>query len=225
MSIIYQLKMATGQYLRFEIHNRKGVNPAEMNARTDVPEWAKLENYQCTFCSYKIEDITYCPAAFDLQDIIAQCCNYISYEKVEISRITDESTVVMNTDMQKALFAVIAERAISSACTVLNSRQWTVNYYSIPTTVEKLLYRSISSYLVQQLVMASANHESDFQLKDHLGFINEPINIFRTLFKRVRNVCPQDANNNAIVKVVAAGELMKMKRDEWLDELKNEMGV
>jgi len=216
--------MATGQPLSFEIHNRKDVNLAEMNACTDVPDWVKLENHQCTICSYKSEDITYCPAAFDLQDIIAQCCNYVSYEKVELSRITDESTGIINTDMQKALFAVIAERAISSACTVLNSRQWTVNYYSIATTMENLMYRSISSYLVQQLVMASSNHESDFKLKDHIGFIDEINIVFRTLLKRVQNVCPEDANNNAIVKIVATVELMKMKRDEWLNELKSEMG-
>ena len=225
MRIIYHLKTATGKPLRFEIHNRKDVKPADMNACTDVPDWVKLENHQCTICSYKIEDMTYCPAAFDLQDIIAHCCNAISYEKVELSRMTDESTVIINTDMQKALFAVITERAISSACTVLNSRQWTVNYYSMPTTMDNLMYRSISSYLVRQLVKASTTHEFDFRLTDHFGFIDELISVFRTLFKRVKNVCSKDANNNAIVKIVATAELMKMKRDEWIKELKREMGV
>ena len=224
MSIIYHLKMATGQPLSFEIHNRKDVKPGDMNACTDIPDWVKLKNHQCTICPYKSEDMTYCPAAFDIQDIIAHCCNCISYEKVNLSRVTDESTVIVNTDMQRALFAVITERAISSACTVLNSRQWTVNYYSIPTTMDNLMYRSISSYLVRQHAKAATNHEFDFRLIDHLGYLDELISVFRTLFKRVQNVCVKDANNNAIVKIVATAELMKMKRDEWLNDLKNKMG-
>ena len=157
MSTRYEIKSETGVQFSFDVEDHKDLDPRELNSRSDLPDWVKLEFHQCTICPYKSENITFCPAAFELQDVILQCSDCISYERVELSRIAEGGTVTTETDMQKALFAVIGEKAISSACSVLNIRQWSLDYYTILTTPQNLFYRSISSYLMRHILPLPAS--------------------------------------------------------------------
>ncbi len=219
----YQIKSETGEQISFNVENHKDLDPQELNSQSDLPDWVKLEFHQCTICPYKAENITFCPAAFELQDVILQCSSCISYERVELSRLAEEGTVTTETDMQKALFAVIGEKAISSGCRILNSRQWSLDYYSMLTTPENLFYRSISSYLMRQFFTSPGNFDPD--LKGHLDYLDEVIDIFGKLLERIRGESSQDANNNALVRMVMSAELLRHQRDDWLDELKDKMGL
>jgi len=219
----YQIKSETGEQLSFNVQNHKDLDPQELNSYSDLPDWVKLEFHQCTICPYKSENITFCPAAFELQDVIQQCSDCISHERVELSRLAKEGTVTTETDMQRALFAVIGEKAISSGCIILNSRQWSLGYYSMFTTPENLFYRSISSYLMRQFFASPDNCNPD--LKGHLDYLDEVINVFGSLLQRIRGESSQDANNNALASIVMSGQLLRHQRDDWLDELKGKMGL
>ena len=219
----YQIKPETGVQFSFNVENHKDLDPQELNSHSDLPDWVKLEYHQCPTCPFKSKNVTFCPAAFELPDVILKCSSSISYERVELSRIAEEGTVTTETDMQKALFAVIGEKAISSACSVLNSRQWSLDYYTILTTPENLFYRSISSYLMRQYFASPGN--SDPELKGHLDYLDEVIDIFGSLFQRIRGKSSQDASNNALGSIVMSAQLLRHQRDDWLDGLKGKMGL
>jgi hypothetical protein len=219
----YQITSETGDQFSFDVQNHKDLDPRELNSHSDLPDWVKLEYHQCPICPFKSENVTFCPAAFELQDVIHQCSDCISYERVELSRIAEEGTVTTETDMQKALFAVIGEKAISSACSLLNSRQWSLGYYSILSTPENLFYRSISSYLMRQFFTSPGIYDPD--LKGHLDNLDEVIHIFGNLLQRIRGVSSQDASNNALASIIMSGELLRHQRDDWLDALKGKMGL
>jgi hypothetical protein len=123
--------------------------------------------------------------------------------------------------MQRALFAVIGEKVISSSCSLLNSRQWSLGYYSILTTPENLFYRSISSYLMRQFFTSPGNCDPD--LKGHLDYLDEVISIFGKLFERIRGETSQDANNNALGSMVMSAQILRHQRDDWLGALKSKM--
>ena len=225
MNTRYHLKLENEQVLTFEVLDRKGVDPAELNAYSGVPRWVKLEYEQCGRCPFTTNDTTYCPAAFELQGVISQCRKFASYEQVEFSRETEKGTTTTQTDMQKALFSVIGEKAISSACTVLNSRQWSLDYYSMITTPENIFYRSLSTYLVRQFLIGNSGREPDFQLKGHIDYVEEIISVFGSLLERFRNVSGMDSTNNAVVRLVTSGQLLLVKRDEWIESLKSKVGI
>ncbi len=219
----YQIKSKTGDQFSFDVQNDRDLNPQELNSRSDLPDWVKLEYHQCPGCPFNSENITFCPAAFEMQDVIHQCSSCISTERVELSRLAEEGTVTTETDMQKALFAVIGEKVISSGCSRLNSRQWSLDYYSILTTPENLFYRSISSYLMRQYFASPGKCDPD--LKGHLDYLDEVIDIFGNLLQRIRGKSSQDASNNALGSIVMSAQLLRHQRDEWLDELKGKMGL
>ena len=219
----YQIKSETGDQFSFDVQNHKELDPQELNSHIDLSDWVKLEYHQCPTCPFKSKNVTFCPAAFELPDVILQCSSCISYERVELSRIAEGGTVTTETDMQKALFAVIGEKAISSACSILNSRQWSLDYYSILPTPDNLFYRSISSYLMRQYFASPG--KSDPDLKGHLDYLDEVINIFGSLLERIRGESSQDANNNALASIVMSGQLLRYQRDDWLDALKGKMGL
>ena len=123
MNTRYHLKLESGQVLTFEVLNKRGVDPAELNSYSGIPEWVNLECQQCSICPFTTKETTYCPVAFELKDVVSQCRRTISYERVELSKQTESGTTTKQADMQRALFSVIGEKAISSACKVLNSQQ------------------------------------------------------------------------------------------------------
>jgi len=219
----YQIKSKTGEQLSFNVQNHTDLDPRELNSRSDLPDWVKLEYHQCPICPFKSENVTFCPAAFEMQDVIHQCSSCISTERIELSRLAEEGTVTTETDMQRALFAVIGEKVISSGCIKLNSRQWTLDYYSILTTPENLFYRSISSYLMRQYFASPGKCDPD--LKGHLDYLDEVIDIFGNLLQRIRGKSSQDASNNALGSIVMSAHLLRHQRDDWLDELKSKMGL
>jgi hypothetical protein len=217
----YQITLETGDQFSFDVQNHKDLDPQELNSHSDVPDWVKLEYHQCPICPFKSENVTFCPAAFEMQDVIHKCSSCISYERVELSRIAEDGTVTTETDMQRALFAVIGEKAISSACSMLNSRQRSLGYYSILTTPENLFYRSISSYLMRQFFTSPGSCDPD--LKGHLDYLDEVISIFGKLFERIRGETSQDANNNALGSMVMSAQILRHQRDDWLGALKSKM--
>ncbi len=225
MSIHYQLKIETGQTLTFDIHDHRSADLVEMSRSSDIPDWVRLEHHQGSICPYDSKDTKYCPAAFELQDLIAQCSDQISYEKVEFSRISDDGNLITQADMQTALFAVIAEKVFSSACKILNTRHWSMDYYSLIMTPENVFYRSLSSYLVRQFLLSSSGRKADFQLNDYESFVDEAVNIFGSLLERLRRVSSKDANNNAIVRLVMIAQLLRISQDKWIDDLKHKAGI
>ncbi len=224
MNTRYHLKLENGQVVTFEVFDKKGVNPAELNSYSGLPQWVNLECEQCSVCPFTTKDTTYCPAAFELQDVISQCRKIASYERVEFSKETERGTTTTQADMQTALFSVIGEKAISSACTVLNSRQWSLDYYSMITTPENILYRSLSTYLVRQFLIGSSGGDPDFQLKGHIDYVEEIISVFGSLLERFRYISEEDSTNNAVVRLIHSGQLLLLSRDKWIEELKSKMG-
>ena len=225
MNTHFQLKLENGEVLNFEVLNRKGIDPAELNAYSGIPGWVKLECEQCSICPFTTNDTIYCPAAFELRDVIFQCRKFASYEQVEFSKETEEGTTTTKTDMQKALFSVIGEKAISSACTVLNNRQWSLDYYSMITTPENMFYRSLSTYLVRQFLIGSSGREQDFKLTGHIDYVEEIISVFRSLLQRFRNISGMDSTNNAVIRLVTSGQILLVKREKWIESLKNEIDI
>jgi hypothetical protein len=225
MNTGYIIKLETGQKLTFEVQNRKGVPPDQLHAYKGVPDWVKLEYKKCKICPLISSQIMYCPAAFELQDVIGQCSELVSYETVEITRESEEGSITTQTDLQKALFSVIGEKVFSSACPVMNTRQWTLDYYSILTTPENIFYRSLSSYLVRQFFIASKGGKADFQLECHIDYVEEAVYVFDRLLQRFRDVSREDASNNAVVRLVMMAQLLKIKRGKWMQDLADKIGV
>ena len=221
MSTSYLIKTENGQELTFEIHDKRSTDLSEISQSLNVPDWVKLEHHQCKLCPFKTNDTKFCPAVYELQDIINECRECVSFDRVELSRVSGGGKVTTETDMQKALFAVIAEKAISSACTVLNSRYWSLDYYTILTTPENLFYRSISSYLARQFLLSPDKCAPD--LEGHLNYLDEVIDVFGSLLERIRGLSVRDANNNALVRIVMSTQLLINQRDKWLEALKDKM--
>ena len=175
-------------------------------------------------CARLKEKVQYCPAAYSLQEIISKCSDLISHHRVFFTKQTKNGSVSTETDVQKALFTVIAAAAINSACPVLNTRKWVLDY-SLITTPQNMFYLSLSSYLVKQFLLSTNHEDADLELKRHIAYIEEILTVWGELLKRVRDVSNKDGSNNALVRLVVTASLMKSHRKDWIEELKESAGI
>ena len=93
------------------------------------------------------------------------------------------------------------------------------------TSAENIFYRSLSSYLVRQFLLAASGRDSDLKLKDHIAFIEETGLVFGSLLERFRNVVKEDASNNAVVRMIFMIQRLCTRRDQWIEELKTKVGI
>jgi len=225
MNTHFQLQFSDGQLLDLEVIDNSNLDPAVLNPPPLAPLWAKLDHYQCAICPLDPEKIFYCPAAYSLQEIINKCSDLISHHRVIFTKQTENGSVSTETDVQKALFTVIAAAAINSACPVLNTRKWVMDHYSLITTPQNIFYLSLSSYLVKQFLLSTNQEDADLELKGHVAYIDEILIVWGELLERVRQLSNKDGSNNALVRLVMTASLLKSKRKDWIDELKEQAGI
>ncbi len=225
MKTHFQLKFSDDRLIEVEIEDKSSVDPGSLSPPPLAPLWVKLDNHQCPNCPFESEEVVYCPAAYDLQDIISKCTDLISYEEVTFTKLNRHGAVSTKTDVQKALFTVIAAVAINSACPILNNRRWVLDHYTLITTPENMFYLSLSSYLVKQFLISTTGKEADFELKGHVAYVEEIFIVWGSLLDRLRNVSEKDGSNNALVRLVVTASLLKNKRKDWIEELKENAGI
>jgi hypothetical protein len=225
MKTHFQLKFSDDQLLNLEVINNSNLDPTALNPPPLAPSWAKLDYYQCAICPLEQAKVQYCPAAYSLQEIISKCSDLISHNRVTFTKQTENGSVSTETDVQKALFTVIAAAAINSACPILNSRRWVLDLYSLITTPQNMFYLSLSSYLVKQFLLSTNHEDADMELKDHVAYIDEILLVWGKLLERVRDVSNKDGSNNALIRLVATASLMKSLRKDWIEELKESAGI
>lgn len=91
--------------------------------------------------------------------------------------------------------------------------------------LRKRLLITLSSYLVKQFLLSTYHEDADLELKGHVAYIEEILQVWGELLERVRNVSNKDGNNNALVRLVMTAGLLKSNRREWIDELKENAGI
>lgn len=225
MDTQYLLKFSDGRLLNLEIIDNSKLDPTVLNPPPLAPSWVKLDHNQCAICPLEQAKVQYCPAAYSLQEIISKCSDLISHHRVIFTKQTENGSVSTETDVQKALFTVIAAAAINSACPVLNSRKWVLDHYSLITTPQNMFYLSLSSYLVKQFLLSTNHEDADLELKDHVAYIDEILLVWGELLERVRDVSNKDGSNNALVRLVVTAGLLKSHRKDWIEELKESAGI
>jgi hypothetical protein len=195
----YIIKFDGGEEKTIDIE----LDPSTLNvlpkAEAEAPEWALLDYGKCGVCSYDCASQKYCPIALNLADITKTFSDKASTTLVDTRVITREREYFKRTSLQTALSSVIGIYMVTSGCPVMNILKPMARHHLPFATLNETVYRSISSYLLQQYYKMKNGLEPDWDLKK-LSKAYENIEVLNlAVVDRIRKFSEKDANYNALI--------------------------
>ena len=166
--------------------------------KSEMPEWARLENNKCTGCPLNSDEHPHCPAAVALANVSTSFGHRTSYTPVHVTVETPTRTITRQAPLQEALFPLIGLRMATSGCPAFSKLRPMARFHLPFADSEETAYRAISMYLVSQFLRQSKGLAAEFDLRG-LGEVYERVHeVNLTFSKRLAQASSSDANINSL---------------------------
>jgi len=180
----------------------------------EFPEWALLEYGKCSVCPLDAAAQKYCPIALNLADVTKTFSDKASTTLVDARVVTREREYFKRTSLQTALSSAIGIYMVTSGCPLMNVLKPMARHHLPFASLNETVYRSISSYLLQQYYRMKNGLEPDWELKK-LGKAYETIEILNlAIVDRVRKFSEKDANYNALIILDVFAKMVPFSIDQ-----------
>ncbi|MGH8453502.1 MAG: DUF6901 family protein [Nevskiales bacterium] len=214
MQIVYRFVLKDGTQHRFSVDLDRG--PPAAGA---APEWTRLGFHQCANCPLQPEQSPRCPPAVDLAPVIAAFAPIISHDQARVEVETPERTISKDCQVQQALSSLVALIMATSACPILGQLRGLARTHLPLATLEETLYRSVSAYVMGQLLVHQEGGQPDWNL-DGLKTLYAELETLNVHFKkRVNAAAKQDAAINAVAALGVLSMGVGFSIDAPWDEL------
>ena len=164
-----------------------------------LPTWANLEFSQCSNCTLKKEEHTYCPVAANIVQITEFFKDSSSFEEVAIQLETEEREYSKRTSLQKGVSSMLGIIMVTSGCPILNKLKPMVRFHLPFANIEETIYRAVSMYLVKQYFRRRKGLEPDWELQSLMNDYKEIHTVNQAFYKRLSFMKGKDANVNALI--------------------------
>lgn len=194
MQVTYRFSLKQGEQHSFSVDIDR---PAAADT-TSAPAWTQLAVHQCGNCPLQASQHTHCPAAVDLAPVITAFAPIISHHEARVDVLTPERSYGKDCQVQQALASLVALSMATSACPILGQLRGLARTHLPFATLEETLFRSVSAYLLRQLLRQRQGQAPDWAL-DGLKALYADLETLNLHFKkRVNAAARQDATINAV---------------------------
>ncbi len=175
-----------------------------------VPEWIRLENFQCPACTLKPEESPTCPVAEVMAKYAADLADHKSFEKVEVEiRKTDgESFTLHDIPLQRVVGELVRLGAFQYECPIGRKvKQPMTELPPFPTNEEVL----------DAFTRAFAGHTSNGELEAHeIEMIEDLHDLFGNLSIRLDQIGRGDAHLNGVVLLHSLSVLFSLSAPDLI---------
>tara|TARA_B100001971_G_C18253916_1_gene580437 strand:- start:1627 stop:2352 length:726 start_codon:yes stop_codon:yes gene_type:complete len=189
--------------------------------RQPYPEWTKLESSQCPNCPLSTESCIHCPAAVRVHEVLENFKNASSFEKIDLSVITQRRIFKQQCDLQSALNSMLGLQLATSGCPILEKLRIMANFHMPFCSFAETLHRTVSAYLTQQYFIYKEGGEADWDLNGLKAYYQDLEILNRAFSQRIQVIEENDAASNAIVMFFAASIIVADAIDDDLAEYKD----
>lgn len=217
-SILYRFRMEGGATRDFEILLDDETLELVLPVEPSRPEWTRLHYQQCENCPLG-NSTEYCPVAVNLENLVSQFANEVSYDRATVTVITKERVFEKETTVQKGLSALIGVYMVTSNCPIMDRLRPMVRFHLPFATLTETAYRAITMYLMAQFFRKRKGLEPDWDLR-HLSETYRGISLVnKGMTQRVSVASSKDASVNAVVILNSLGDSVPYAVENGLSEL------
>lgn len=214
--IAYHLAFDDGRVLEFSVDPDR---PPASGAVGEHPFWTRLDYHQCPNCPVAGGAHRHCPAALDIEGIVAAFRDVVSYREVNVEVRTPDRTYVKRTDVQTALRSLMGLSLATGGCPLLGQMKGPARLHMPFATMEETLFRMVGSYLLGQFLVGQRGGRPDWALGGLARLYLEIQEVNFALKRRLDAAAEKDANINAVVMLTGIAMLVSDSLEQQLTEL------
>ena len=185
---------------------------------TPKPYWTKLNFNQCENCPLS-KETEYCPVAVSLSKIVETFKDNVSFEATNVTVVAPERTYVKKTTLQKGIASIIGLFMTTSNCPVMDKLRPMARFHLPFATSLETFYRSVSSYLTAQFLLARKGKEPDWNLNRLLEYYKAINVVNKGMSNRLAKASESDANVNAVVILHSFGDGISYFIQDGLEDI------
>jgi len=215
--IEYHITLKEGRVFQFQVDLARKIQPRAASSHSG---WTQLEFNKCSNCPLNREQHSHCPAAVDVEQIVATFRDVISYEEVTVEVRTPMRTYSQATDMQTTLRSLLGLVMATSGCPILSRLKGLAQLHLPFASLQETLFRTTGAYLLRQYFALKEGAAPDLELKGLGQLYGDLQTVNRCFKKRVDAASEQDANMNAIGSLVFVAMGVSYSLEDQLAEIR-----
>ncbi len=217
--IKYEFIYKDNSRLSFTIRlDRKTITYQQKDNQTK-PDWAKLDNEQCSNCSLDKNEHPYCPICLNIEELVEAFKEMLSTDNCTVICTTEERTFSKETSTQVGLFSIFGIIMATSNCPVIHLFKPMARFHLPFSSIEETMVRTASFYLLRQYFEYKKGAKPDIDLKKLDQYYSDVQLVNQGILARITNLVEKDAEMNAIVILNSLAQMFNMEFDESLDSL------
>jgi len=218
MFIEYVFTMGDGKVLNYKINFSRPW--ADMLEKSDYPVWTELDFKQCGNCPLDPEEYSHCPVAIDAKEIFLGFREILSSSVANVRVITPEREYFKRCDAQTGLRALIGFVMATSQCPILSKMRGMAHYHLPFASIDEIVFRVSSSYLLSQYYLHQEGGETDWELKGLKKYYKDLLTLNYDFLQRIRIASEAHSNLDVLSTLFSISSLLSINLEQHLQELK-----
>jgi hypothetical protein len=218
MFIEYIFTMDDGNVLNYKINFSRPW--ADILDKSDYPVWTELDFKQCGNCPLNPEEYSHCPVAIDAKEIFLGFKEVLSSSVTNVRVITPEREYVKRCDAQTGLRALIGFVMATSQCPILSKMRGMAHYHLPFASIDEIVFRVSSSYLLSQYYVHQTGGEADWELKGLKKHYKDLLTLNYDFLQRIRVASEAHSNLDVLSTLFSISSLLSINLEQHLQELK-----
>ncbi len=214
MQITYQFHHADGTMREFEVDVERARTPRQGQA-----PWTRLGVQQCANCPLQSSEVSHCPPAVDLEQVVDAFNAVMSHENLRVVVNTPERQMSKDCDAQTGLSALLGLIMATSACPVLSRMQGMARTHLPFQSLEETRFRFVGAYFLGQLLIDQQGGTPDWSFDGLHALFDELMTLNRAFKARLQSAAEQDAAMNAVSGLAMHTLGVQLSMEGSLDDL------
>lgn len=185
-----------------------------------LPDWTRLDFFQCPNCPLTLQTHPNCPMAANLVKIV-QCFDTLkSFDEIEVKVITLERQITQVTSAQKAISSMMGLVMAASGCPRTAFFKPMARFHLPLANEKETIFRATSMYMLAQYFLKKEGRPADFELKG-LQKIYRGLQIINTyIARRLREATRTDSSINAVILLDIYAQTLPMAIEKSLEDIR-----
>jgi len=223
ISIRYTFKVGKGRNKVeevFDLHVDAKNLELQDNIPKVLPDWTKLDFYQCSNCPLDVRKYSYCPMAANLVNIVNRFDSLLSYNEILLVVTTKDRTISQSTTIQRGVGSLMGLVIATCGCPHSVFFKPMARFHLPLANNEETIYRAASMYLLAQYFLRKKGKPVDWNLRG-LEEIYTNIQVVNfTIAERLRAATKTDSVLNALVELDIYAQTLSLVIEDSLEEIR-----
>ncbi len=218
--ITYSLRFADGGGLVFPLEFAAGDFTLVVPQRSHWPHWTALDSHQCEHCPLTVAQSPRCPLAAAIVGVVEATDQIVSHDTVDVEVTLPARTVTQTGPAADALRSLMGLIIATSGCPYTAFFKPMARFHLPFSDQDETLYRVASMYVLSQRIRTEQGLDEDRGFDGMIDIYGNINLVNGYIVERLQEAADKDSTRNAVTLLDVFSQLVPMRLDDALDELR-----